>query len=73
MVPETIFLDLEDLVKIALGGRVLVHDYGLLESAAAVQDVQTSIDFYTTHLEFTLRSSAAPAFADVTRGHLRQL
>ncbi|MDT7627944.1 MAG: hypothetical protein QOF99_8845 [Pseudonocardiales bacterium] len=38
-----------------------------------VEDVQTSIDFYTTHLGFTLRSSAAPAFADVTRGHLRLL
>ena len=37
-VPETIFLDLEDLVEIAeiaLGARVLVRDYGLLESAAA--------------------------------------
>jgi catechol 2,3-dioxygenase-like lactoylglutathione lyase family enzyme len=38
-----------------------------------VEDVQTSIDFYTSHLGFTLRSSAAPAFADVTRGHLRLL
>lgn len=38
-----------------------------------VEDVQTSIDFYTTHLGFTVRSSAAPAFADVTRGHLRLL
>jgi catechol 2,3-dioxygenase-like lactoylglutathione lyase family enzyme len=38
-----------------------------------VEDVQTSIDFYTTHLGFTLRSSAAPAFADVTRGQLRLL
>lgn len=38
-----------------------------------VEDVQTSIDFYTTHLGFTLRFSAAPAFADVTRGRLRLL
>ena len=38
-----------------------------------VDDVQTAVDFYTTHLGFTLRSSAAPAFADVTRGNLRLL
>jgi catechol 2,3-dioxygenase-like lactoylglutathione lyase family enzyme len=38
-----------------------------------VDDVQTAIDFYTKHLDFELRTSAAPAFADVTRGHLRLL
>jgi catechol 2,3-dioxygenase-like lactoylglutathione lyase family enzyme len=38
-----------------------------------VDDVETAIDFYTTHLGFALRTSAAPAFADVTRGHLRLL
>jgi catechol 2,3-dioxygenase-like lactoylglutathione lyase family enzyme len=38
-----------------------------------VDDVNAAIDFYITHLGFTLRSSAAPAFADVTRGHLRLL
>jgi catechol 2,3-dioxygenase-like lactoylglutathione lyase family enzyme len=38
-----------------------------------VDDVQTAIDFYTKHLGFELRSSAAPAFADVTRGNLRLL
>ena len=38
-----------------------------------VDDVQTAVDFYTTHFGFTLRSSAAPAFADVTRGNLRLL
>ena len=38
-----------------------------------VDDVQAAIDFYTSHLGFTLRSSAAPAFADVTRGNLRLL
>jgi catechol 2,3-dioxygenase-like lactoylglutathione lyase family enzyme len=38
-----------------------------------VDDVQSAIDFYTTHLGFTVRFSAAPAFADVTRGHLRLL
>src|SRR6266704_6253798 len=38
-----------------------------------VDDVQAAIDFYTRHLGFTLRSSAAPAFADVIRGNLRLL
>lgn len=38
-----------------------------------VDDVQVAIDFYTGHLGFTLRSSAAPAFADVTRGNRRLL
>jgi catechol 2,3-dioxygenase-like lactoylglutathione lyase family enzyme len=38
-----------------------------------VDDVQAAVDFYTTHLGFTLRSSAAPAFADVVRGPLRLL
>jgi catechol 2,3-dioxygenase-like lactoylglutathione lyase family enzyme len=38
-----------------------------------VDDVQEAVDFYTTHLGFRLRSSAAPAFADVTRGNLRLL
>jgi catechol 2,3-dioxygenase-like lactoylglutathione lyase family enzyme len=38
-----------------------------------VDDVEEAIDFYTTHFGFTLRSSAAPAFADVERGSLRLL
>ena len=38
-----------------------------------VSDVQGAIDFYTTHLGFTLRANAAPAFADVIRGPLRLL
>ena len=38
-----------------------------------VDDVDAAIAFYTTHFGFTLRSSAAPAFADVVRGHLRLL
>jgi catechol 2,3-dioxygenase-like lactoylglutathione lyase family enzyme len=38
-----------------------------------VQDVQEAIDFYTTHLGFEVNTSAAPAFADVTRGRLRLL
>ena len=38
-----------------------------------VDDVQAAIDFYTTHLGFTLNTSATPAFADVVRGPLRLL
>jgi catechol 2,3-dioxygenase-like lactoylglutathione lyase family enzyme len=38
-----------------------------------VDDVQAAIDFYTGHLGFELRFSAAPAFAEVNRGNLRLL
>ena len=38
-----------------------------------VDDVDRAVDFYTTHFGFTVRSSAAPAFADVVRGDLRLL
>ncbi|MGH3336037.1 MAG: VOC family protein [Nocardioides sp.] len=38
-----------------------------------VDDVEAAVDFYTTHLGFTLRFSAGPAFADVVRGPLRLL
>lgn len=38
-----------------------------------VDDVDAALDFYTTHLGFAVRSDASPAFADVTRGHLRLL
>ncbi len=38
-----------------------------------VDDVEKSIDFYTTHLGFTVLSKWAPAFADVKRGNLRLL
>jgi catechol 2,3-dioxygenase-like lactoylglutathione lyase family enzyme len=38
-----------------------------------VNDVQQSVDWYTTHLGFEQISNAAPAFADVKRGALRLL
>ena len=38
-----------------------------------VDDVDDAVAFYTRHFGFTLRSSAAPAFADVVRGNLRLL
>ncbi|PJE96233.1 glyoxalase [Streptomyces carminius] len=38
-----------------------------------VDDVQAAIDFYTTHLGFTVLTAFPPAFADVVRGPLRLL
>jgi predicted enzyme related to lactoylglutathione lyase len=38
-----------------------------------VDDVEAAVNFYTAHLGFTVRSNAAPAFADVVRGPLRLL
>ncbi|MEX1124215.1 MAG: VOC family protein, partial [Acidimicrobiia bacterium] len=38
-----------------------------------VDDVDTAVAFYTKHFGFAPGSNAAPAFADVVRGHLRLL
>jgi catechol 2,3-dioxygenase-like lactoylglutathione lyase family enzyme len=38
-----------------------------------VDDVEAAIAFYTTHLGFSVLTTAAPAFADVRRGNLRLL
>jgi catechol 2,3-dioxygenase-like lactoylglutathione lyase family enzyme len=38
-----------------------------------VDDVASSVNFYTTHFGFTLLTNQAPAFADVKRGNLRLL
>jgi catechol 2,3-dioxygenase-like lactoylglutathione lyase family enzyme len=38
-----------------------------------VDDVDAAIAYYTKHLGFEVRTNAAPAFADVTRGRLRLL
>jgi catechol 2,3-dioxygenase-like lactoylglutathione lyase family enzyme len=38
-----------------------------------VDDVEAAVDFYTTHLGFSLITSYGPAFADVERGDLRLL
>lgn len=38
-----------------------------------VDDVRAAVDFYTTHLGFTLDFDAAPAFAAVQRGPLQLL
>jgi catechol 2,3-dioxygenase-like lactoylglutathione lyase family enzyme len=38
-----------------------------------IDDVANAIDFYTTHLGFTLEHAAGPAFAAVTRDGVRLL
>src|SRR3954466_9184436 len=38
-----------------------------------VDDVEAAVAFYTKNFGFEVRSSAAPAFADVVRGRLRLL
>ncbi len=38
-----------------------------------VDDVAAAVDFYTSHFGFKVNTSMPPAFADVTRGHLRLL
>jgi catechol 2,3-dioxygenase-like lactoylglutathione lyase family enzyme len=38
-----------------------------------VDEVDEAVDFHTTHFGFEVRSSFAPAFADVVRGNLRLL
>ena len=48
-------------------------DDDLVNVRYTVDDVDAAIAFYTTHFGFTVRSNAAPAFADVVRGHLRLL
>lgn len=48
-------------------------DDDLVSVRYMVDDVQESIELYTGLFGFELRISAAPAFADVVRGHLRLL
>jgi catechol 2,3-dioxygenase-like lactoylglutathione lyase family enzyme len=38
-----------------------------------VDEVPSAVDFYTTHLGFTVHAAMPPAFADVRRGNLRLL
>ena len=48
-------------------------DQQLVSVRYMVEDVDEAIAFYTGHLGFAVLSSAAPAFADITRGGLRLL
>jgi len=47
------------------------HEYASVRYI--VDDVAASLEFYTAHFGFAVLTSAAPAFADVARGHLRLL
>ncbi len=51
----------------------MTSPYEMVNVRYMVDDVQAAVDFYTGHLGFALRSSAVPAFADVSRGNLRLL
>lgn len=48
-------------------------DEQLVNVRYLVDEVEASVDFYTKHFGFTVRTNAAPAFADVVRGNLRLL
>jgi catechol 2,3-dioxygenase-like lactoylglutathione lyase family enzyme len=56
-----------------LGGHSAFVDDNIVSVRYMVDDVDAAVAFYTTHFNFTLISSAAPAFADVIRGRLRLL
>jgi catechol 2,3-dioxygenase-like lactoylglutathione lyase family enzyme len=48
-------------------------DDGIVYVRYMVDDVDAAVDFYTTHVGFTLCWSAAPAFAEIERGNLHLL
>lgn len=48
-------------------------DQDMVSIRYLVDDVQVGVDFYTEHFGFDIGLNAAPAFAEVTRGHLRLL
>src|SRR2546421_12248115 len=51
----------------------MVQDIDTVNVRYMVNDVAAAVNFYTTHLGFTLLTNQAPAFADVERGNLRLL
>jgi catechol 2,3-dioxygenase-like lactoylglutathione lyase family enzyme len=46
---------------------------GTINVRYLVDDVASAIDFYTSHLGFTVLTAYPPVFADVKRGNLRLL
>jgi catechol 2,3-dioxygenase-like lactoylglutathione lyase family enzyme len=48
-------------------------DAGTVNVRYLVDDVEASIDFYSSHFGFTVLTKMLPAFADVERGNLRLL
>ncbi len=51
----------------------MIQDTDTVHVRYMVDDVAAAVDFYTTHLGFTLLTNQRPAFADVERGNLRLL
>jgi catechol 2,3-dioxygenase-like lactoylglutathione lyase family enzyme len=58
--------------QIETGDAMTAHDT-FVNVRYMVDDVEASIDFYTTHLGFELLTHPGPPFADVIRGDLRLL
>lgn len=50
-----------------------MQDPDMVHVRYMVDDVAAAVNFYTTHLGFTVLMNAGPAFADVRRGNLRLL
>ena len=51
----------------------MIQDTDTVHVRYMVDDIAAAVNFYTTHLGFTLLTNAGPAFADVQRGNLRLL
>jgi catechol 2,3-dioxygenase-like lactoylglutathione lyase family enzyme len=51
----------------------MIQDTDTVHVRYMVDDVGAAVNFYTTHLGFTLLTNQGPAFADVKRGNLRLL
>ena len=51
----------------------MIQDTDTVHVRYMVDDVGAAVNFYTTHLVFTLLTNYGPAFADVKRGNLRLL
>src|SRR5499427_5634391 len=51
----------------------MIQDTDTVHVRYMVDDVRAAVNFYTTHLGFTLLTNFEPAFADVKRGNLRLL
>jgi catechol 2,3-dioxygenase-like lactoylglutathione lyase family enzyme len=51
----------------------MMQDTDTVHVRYMVDDVAAAVNFYTTHLGFTLLTNQGPAFADVKRGNLRLL
>ncbi len=51
----------------------MIQDTDTVHVRYMVDDVAAAVNFYTTHLGFTLLTNQRPAFADVERGNLRLL